>query len=104
MEQHKELALNRRLVTLPEGSRNLAYGCSVCYWRFEPKVVSELYEAATLLSAQVLFGTHDCHKFKAPNASREQGDMLVPPKMKAKERLGNLELIPVSIRIDKHMS
>jgi len=68
--EHDEPAVNRRLVTVPEGSTSaLAYGCSVCYWRFKPKAVSELYEAATVLSAQVLFGTHDCHRFKAPNAS-----------------------------------
>lgn len=67
MTQDSQPTVNRRLRTLSEGSNvALAYGCSVCYWRFEPKVVSELYEAATLLSAQVLFGTHDCHKFKAP--------------------------------------
>jgi hypothetical protein len=71
MERNSEPVVNRRLVTLPEGSKSaLAYGCSVCYWRFEPNGVSELYEAATLLSAQALFGTHDCHRFKAPNASR----------------------------------
>jgi G:T-mismatch repair DNA endonuclease (very short patch repair protein) len=67
MQQNDEPAVNRRLVALHESSTSaLAYGCSVCYWRFEPKVVSELYEAATVLSAQVLFGTHDCHRFKAP--------------------------------------
>jgi hypothetical protein len=72
--QNSQPTVNRRLRTLPEGSKvALAYGCSVCYWRFEPKVVSELYEAATLLSAQVLFGTHDCHKFKAPNPDTPAG-------------------------------
>jgi hypothetical protein len=58
---------NRRLVTLPGGSKMaLAYGCSHCYWRYDPKGVSEVYEAATVLSAQVLFGMHDCHEFRAP--------------------------------------
>jgi hypothetical protein len=60
-------AANRRLVTLPEGSKiPLAYGCTDCHWRYDPKGVSELYEAATLLSAQVQFGMHECHKFTSP--------------------------------------
>jgi hypothetical protein len=59
---------NRRLVTLPQGAKiAMAYGCSHCHWRYDPKGVSELYEAATLLNAQVLFGMHDCQEFKAPN-------------------------------------
>lgn len=67
MIQASRLAPSRRLVTLPEGARApVAYGCTACYWRYDPKGVSEVYEAATLLSAQVLFGIHDCHKFRAP--------------------------------------
>jgi len=67
MELHHP-APNRHLITLPEGSKiPLAYGCTECHWRYDPKGVSEVYEAATLLSAQVLFGMHECHKFKAPS-------------------------------------
>ena len=65
---------NRRLVTLPQGSKiPVAYGCNECYWRYDPKGVSEVYEAATLLSAQVLFGMHDCYKFAAPSPDTTSG-------------------------------
>jgi hypothetical protein len=74
MAQNSRPAVNRRLVTLPEGSRSaLAYGCSVCYWRYNPKEVSELYEAATLASARFLFGIHDCHKFDLPSSDAPSG-------------------------------
>jgi hypothetical protein len=60
---------NRHLLTLPEGSKiPVAYGCTDCYWRYDPNGVSELYEAATLLSAQVFFRMHDCHKFRMPKS------------------------------------
>jgi len=61
-------APSRRLVTLPEGSKiPVTYSCTECHWRYDPKGVSEVYEAATRMSAQVLFGMHDCHKFKTPS-------------------------------------
>jgi hypothetical protein len=68
MELHDHPAPNRHLITLSEVSKiPLAYGCTECYWKYDPKGISEVYEAATLRSAQVLFGMHDCHKFKAPS-------------------------------------
>jgi len=67
-------APNRRLVTLPEGSKiPVAYGCTECFWRYDPKGVSEVYEAATLLSAQVLFGLHDCGNFEARSPETVSG-------------------------------
>jgi hypothetical protein len=74
MEQPNRPVPNRRLITLPEGARiPVAYGCTECHCRFDPKGVSEVYEAATLLSAQVLFGMHDCHKFKAASPDMPTG-------------------------------
>jgi hypothetical protein len=74
MRENNPPAPNRRLVTLPEGSKiPVAYGCTDCHWRYDPKGVSEVYEAATLLSAEVLFGMHNCHDFKtrSPEAASD---------------------------------
>jgi hypothetical protein len=74
MIQASRPAQSRRLVTLPVGAKvPIGYGCTGCYWRYDPKGASEVYEAATLLSAQVLFGIHDCHKFRAPSPDGGKG-------------------------------
>ena len=74
MEQNSYPARMRRLVTLPQGSKiPVAYGCTECYWRYDPKGVSDVYEAATLLRAQVLFGIHDCQTFKVRSPETASG-------------------------------
>jgi hypothetical protein len=75
MTQDSQPAPHRHLVTLPKGSKvALAYGCSHCHWRYDPRGVSEVYANATLLAAQFFFGIHDCHKFKPPNPNTPELD------------------------------
>ncbi len=54
---------HRRLVMLAQASSPLGYGCSACHWRFDPEDISHVCEPATILTAQVRFGSHDCEQF-----------------------------------------